>query len=237
MQAADIGPSETVVEIGPGLGVLTERLVEKARRVIAVEIDSEMCAYLRSKLTFTENVDVIEADALQFEPPLAGRQYGVIGNLPYNIGTAVLRHLLESERPPRWLVVMLQKEVAAAVVAPPGEMSIVSIGVQVFAAGRWLFEVAPDAFYPRPRVRSGVIRLDVRPEALVPVEDQGRFFEVVRAGFSAPRKKVRNSLAQGLDLPPLVVSRALERARIEPTLRPGGLTIDDWLRLTRALEV
>ncbi len=226
-----------MIEVGAGLGVLTERLKDAAGRVVAVEVDPELCDYLRTKFAAAENVRVVEQDILNVDPAaLASGAYGVVGNLPYNIGAAVLRHFLEADRPPRWLVVMLQKEVAEAVAAGAGAMSVVGVAVQVYAEARVLFSVAPDAFYPPPRVRSAVIRLDVRSEPQVPGALRERFFSIVRGGFSAPRKHVRNSLAQGLGLRPAEAERALLEAGIDPSLRPERLAIQDWLRLTRALE-
>ncbi len=238
--AAALTKADTVVEVGPGLGALTERLIEAAGRVIAVEIDVDMCRYLRTKFEGALGLEIVHADALSVLPEellgAPGQAYGLVANLPYNVGTAIIRHFLESRLPPRWLIVTLQKEVADAMTAAPGDLSLAGIGVQVYAAARRLFTVAPGAFYPPPKVRSAVIRLDVRAEPLVPAEEQRRFFGVVRAGFSAPRKQLRNSLAQGLRAPPGEIRSTIEAAAIDPKARPADLSIDDWLRLSRRIE-
>ena len=239
--AADLSPQDTVVEIGPGLGVLTERLAGIAGRVIAVELDTELATRLRERAP--GNVTVVEADALTVEPEhlleAAGlapdTPYALVGNLPYNVGTAIVRRFLEAARQPTRLVVMLQKEVAEAMTKPAGELGLLGVSVQVYARARKLFNVPPRAFYPPPRVTSAVIRLDVHHEALVAPEERERFFRVVRAGFSAPRKQLRNTLAQGLGLPPAAVAAAIEAEDLQPGLRPQQLRVEDWLRLSRRL--
>ena len=186
---------------------------------------------------------LITADALALTPRdllvdaglPATEPYVVAGNLPYNIGAAVLRHFLESEQPPVRLVVMLQREVAAAIAAPPGEMGLLAVSVQAYATAKRLFNVPARAFQPPPKVVSSVIRLDLRPAPLVPAAERRRFFAVVRAGFSAPRKQLRNSLAQGLRRPAAEVVSAIEAASLDPTRRPADLDIDGWLRLSRQL--
>jgi 16S rRNA (adenine1518-N6/adenine1519-N6)-dimethyltransferase len=239
VSASDLRAGDLVIEVGPGTGVLTEKLLATGARVFAPEIDPEMVRLLGDKFPDTETLKVTESNALAIDPAeLLGetRSYSVVGNLPYNSGLAIVRHFLEAEQPPSKLVVMLQKEVADNVVAAPGELSQAGIGVQVFAEAKRLFNVPPRAFYPPPKVTSTVIRLDVRAEPLVLAEEQPRFFEIVRAGFSAPRKQIRNSLAQGLKITSSEVEGALGKAGISPSLRPQDLSIDDWLRLTRAID-
>ncbi len=236
VEATRLTGGETVIEVGPGLGVLTERLAAAAGRLFAVEIDPELATRLRENLADRPSVSIVEADALTVEPEslVGDAKYGVVGNLPYNAGTAILRHFLESKAPPAWLVVMLQREVVESIVAAPGRMSLVGVSVQVYAEARMLFAVPSRAFYPPPKVRSAVLRLDVREQPLVPADERERFFEVVRAGFSTPRKQVRNSLVNGLRVPAAVVEAALSKAGIDPSLRPAALSIDDWVRLARA---
>ena len=164
------------------------------------------------------------------EPP-----YVVVGNLPYNAGTAIVRRFLEAGHQPQRLIVMLQREVAESMTAPPGEMGLLGVSVQVYANARRLFNVPPRAFYPPPKVTSTVLRLDVRPEPSVPRDDIGSFFRVARAGFSAPRKQLRNTLANGLAIPPEAATAAIESAGLDGSLRPALLSVADWLRLSRAV--
>jgi 16S rRNA (adenine1518-N6/adenine1519-N6)-dimethyltransferase len=157
------------------------------------------------------------------------------GNLPYNVGTASVRRFLEADRTPARLVVMLQKEVAESMAAPQGELGLLGVSVQVYAHARKLFNVPVRAFYPPPRVISAVVRLDVRETPLIALDERERFFRVVRAGFSAPRKQLRNTLAQGLSLLPATVAAAIEAEGLQPELRPQQLRIEDWLRLAARL--
>lgn len=242
--AAELSRDDVVVEVGPGLGVLTERLVESAGRLIAVELDSELGARLREKLADAANLTLVQADVLMLRPEgllsaaglPAETPYTVVANLPYNIGAAVLRNFLEAAHPPRSLVVMLQREVAEAVCATPGDLTLVGVSVQVYARARRLFNVPARAFYPPPRVTSSVIRLDVRDRPVVAAAERERFFRVVRAGFSAPRKQLRNSLAQGLQRKPAEAEAAIRPAGLDPTRRPQDLSVEDWLSLSRRVD-
>jgi 16S rRNA (adenine1518-N6/adenine1519-N6)-dimethyltransferase len=206
-----------------------------------VELDTELAGRLREQ--GLENVTVVEGDALEVEPETlleaAGlppdAPYVLAGNLPYNVGTAIVRRFLEAAHQPRRLVVMLQKEVAEGMTAPEGELGLLGVSVQVYARARKLFNVPPRAFYPPPRVTSAVIRLDPHETPLIASDERERFFRIVRAGFSAPRKQLRNTVAQGLGLPPAVVAEAIEAEGLDPSLRPQQLRIEDWLRLSKRL--
>jgi 16S rRNA (adenine1518-N6/adenine1519-N6)-dimethyltransferase len=239
VDAAGLTAADTVLEVGPGPGDLTEELLARVGRVTAVELDRDLAQSLRLRFEGRDTLNVIEGDALELDPGTVfgrDRDYVVVANLPYNVGTAIVRHLLESDRPPSRLVVMLQKEVAESMLARPGHMSLLGIGVQVYATGRKCFDVAPGAFYPPPKVRSTVIRLDVLPRPLVQEDEIDLYFRVARAGFSAPRKQLRNSLARGLGIPAASAARAVESAGLDPASRPQQLSIEDWLALTRALH-
>jgi 16S rRNA (adenine1518-N6/adenine1519-N6)-dimethyltransferase len=227
-----------VVEIGAGPGDLTAELASRAARVIAVEIDGSLCARLRERFAGAPNVTVVQQDALDLDPGqlTGGGAYTVVGNLPYNAGTAIVRHLLESPLPPERLVVMLQKEVALSMLAPEGDMGLLAVSVQVYATGRRLFDVPAGAFYPPPKVTSSVVRLDLRDHPIVAPDRRDAFFRTVRAGFSAPRKQVRNSLANGLNLEGADCEAALRRAGIDSSARPGTLKLEDWRRLAEEFD-
>ncbi len=242
--AADAGPKDTVVEVGPGLGVLTERLATTAGRVVAVELDAKLASRLREQYRGQDHVTVIERDVLAVSPgallaeagAVQSAAYSVVGNLPYNSGAAILRHFLEAEHGPKSIVAMLQREVADSIVSGPGKMSLLGVSVQVYAKARKLFNVPPRAFYPPPRVTSGVIRLDLLETPLITPSQREKFFNVVRAGFAAPRKQLRNTLAQGLGVPPPEAARLVEAARLEPTLRSQDVPLEGWLRLAMAQQ-
>ncbi len=239
--AADCGPEEVVIEVGPGTGNLTRRLLRRAGRLIAVELDEALAEALPARLGDPPNLTVVAGDVLRMPPAdllaLAGAAppYVVVGNLPYSIGTAVVRHFLRSQPPPRWLVVTLQREVAEGMAAPPGQMSFLSVEMQYFARVQVLFVIPPAAFRPPPKVYSAVVRLDVRSAPPVDVDDVDSFLRVAQAGFAAPRKQLRNSLAIGLSLAPAEAGEIIAAAGLEPERRPGTLDLAEWARLYRAV--
>ena len=251
VDAAELRPEDTVLEVGPGLGALTEPLAETGARVIAVEIDADMRALLQDGAGSRPNVEIVAADILETAPEdLLGAAaedearwtpsgvlpgYKVVANLPYYITSAVLRHLLTSRPRPERLVVMLQKEVADRIRAEPGAMSLLALSVQLYARPRRVSVVPAGAFHPPPKVDSAVLRLDCHEEPVVDVPSDELFFRVARAGFSQRRKQIKNPLSSGLDLPREQVLAALEEAGVPPTERAERLSLEDWAALTRAL--
>ena len=163
--AADLTSADTVLEIGPGPGMLTERLAARARHVVAAEIDRAMVALLHAELGALTNLTIVRADILESDPGAlaGGGPYKVVANLPYYITSPVLRHLLEAEVAPTLAVLMVQRDVAERICARPGDMSILAVSVQFYARPQILFTVPAEAFYPRPTVQSAVMRLDVLP--------------------------------------------------------------------------
>ena len=241
-RAADFTPDDTVVEIGAGTGLLTELLARRASRLIAVEVDPELAAALRERFRSRDNVSVLEADVLALAPEeiLArggGRlPYVVVGNLPYFIGSAIVRHFLAAGAQPRWLLVTLQAEVARNMAAGPGRMSFLSVETQYYTEPRVLLEIPPGAFRPPPKVMSALLRLDVLDGAAVHVDDREAFFRLVQAGFAAPRKHLRNALAIGLECRPAEAEAMLAEAGLDPTRRAQTLTLDEWAALYRAYQ-
>lgn len=237
--AAELEPSDTVLEIGPGLGILTEELVENAGRVIAVEVDSKLASALQETLSEFTQLTVINADILELDPAelINKKTYKVVANLPYYIAAPILRHFLEAPRKPSIIVVMVQKEVAQNIVAKPGDMSILGISVQLYGKPTIVDYVPAQSFYPQPKVDSAIVRIDVYTELAVNVKDIAGFFEIVKAGFSAPRKQIRNSLAQGLQLAPKEVAQLLKQAKISPQRRPETLSLEEWAKLQRVLGI
>lgn len=240
MAAAEIEPADTVLEVGPGLGTLTRALAARAGRVIAVELDAQLVAILHQRLSDYPNVTIVQGDILQLAPAeLVGPHapYLVVANLPYYITSPVLRHFLEATHPPERLVLMIQKEVAQRILATPGHLSLLAVSVQFYARPRLVGYVPAAAFYPRPKVDSAIVRLDVYRQPPVPVEDVPRFFRVVAAGFSQPRKQLKNALAHSLGLPVAKAMEALAAAGINPQQRAESLSLDDWARLAPRLQV
>jgi len=241
LDAAQLTREDTVIEVGPGLGVLTRELAEQAGTVIAVEKDPSLASLLKETLASYANTVIVNADMLEVDLPDLIRdyhlhkhgmstQYKVVANLPYYITSPVLRHFLEATLKPETMVVMVQKEVARQITARPGGMSLLSVAVQFYGEPKIIKYVPARAFYPAPDVDSAILRIAVYAEPALEVETQS-FFALVRAGFSAARKQIINSLAHGLDLPKDRVLSMLEKAGIEPTRRAETLSIEEWERL------
>ncbi len=243
--AAELALTDIVMEIGPGLGILTRELAEQAGWVIAIELDNKLAEILKQSLASYGNVTIINADVRQIEPAAllqeqkaklpsamdAPFNYKVVSNLPYYITSLVLRRFLEASVKPQIMVVMVQKEVAEAIVAEPGQMSVLSVSVQFYGEPRIVSSVPAKCFYPVPEVDSAILRVDLHPQPVVPVTDEKSFFELVRAGFSASRKQIANSLAHGLGLPKAEVLPLLEGAGITPQRRAETLSLDEWAQL------
>jgi len=243
--AAELTPADIILEIGPGLGVLTKELARRVGWVIAVELDSKLAVILKQTLASFDNVTIINENILHIDPatllreqkakfPPAISPYKVVANLPYYITSPVLRHFLEASVKPEIMIVMVQKEVAEAIVAEPGQRSVLSISVQFYGKPRIVSYVPAHSFYPAPEVDSAILRIDLYPQPVVAVTDEKGFFELVRAGFTASRKQIANSLAQGTGLPKTEVLALLERADIVPQRRAETLTLEEWAQLWRA---
>lgn len=244
LAAAEVQKTDLVVEVGSGLGVLTRELAKVGGHVIAVELDDNLAGILREELKPSGNVAVINRDILQLDPgallvdqviaslPEAVDRsgYKVVANLPYYITSAVLRHFLTAKKKPRLIVVMVQKEVARQITAPPGEMSVLAVSVQFYGRPQIVSYVPARSFYPAPEVDSAILKIDVYPSPVVPVEEKS-FFELVRAGFSSARKQLVNSLANRLKIPKSDVLELLGEAEIAPQRRAETLSLEEWGKL------
>lgn len=236
VRAAGVTAGDNVLEVGPGLGILTSELLRKAGRVVAIELDRSLAAHLDAAFGGLPNFELVQGNALAIEPGAlfpAGERFDVVANLPYSVGSAILRHLLEGERPPRRLTVMLQKEVAARLTAAPPEMSVLAVATQFFAAPRIAFAVAPSVFIPPPKVESAVVILEVREEPPLPRGEHALFFKIVNAGFRQKRKQVANSLADVLRLPKGEIVPWLDAAAIDPMRRAETLAVAEWVTLSK----
>ncbi len=256
LAAAELGAGDAVLEIGPGRGVLTEALAERAGCLVAVELDDRLIEPLRQRFAGQPHVHIVCGDILEQAPadlvasaclpsgeierleiaqspdlPVSSLQspisYKVVANLPYYITSAVLRHLLEAQSPPTLAVLMVQWEVAQRICAAPGDMSLLAVSVQFYAEPRIVQRVPAAAFSPRPKVDSAILQLRVRPQPAVEV-DVRHFFTIVRAGFSQKRKQIHNSLAAALSLDKATVQQWLADAAIQPVRRAETLSLDEW---------
>lgn len=238
VDAADVQRGETVIEVGPGLGILTAALAEAVGgmgRVIAVELDKRLADYLQRAYADTPQVAILQRDILRTTPGdlVGATPYVVVANLPYQITSASFRHFLESPHPPERMTLLVQREVAQRIVATPPDMSILAVAVQFFARPRIVLAVPPEAFVPRPEVHSVVLSLDVSAPPLPPERWRG-FFALVQAGFGAKRKQIHNSLVERLRLPREMVSALLDAAGIDVMRRAQTLSLDEWLAMEQA---
>jgi 16S rRNA (adenine1518-N6/adenine1519-N6)-dimethyltransferase len=231
--AAEIRPTDTVLEIGPGLGSLTRYLAASAHEVVAVELDQHLLPALKAVLAPYQNVRLIHGDILELSPDdlIQEQDYVVAANIPYYITSAVIRHLLESKEKPRRIVLTIQNEVAKRICEKPGDMSLMALSVQVYGKPRVVAHIPAGAFFPAPSVDSSVLVIDIYPSPLIPQEHLESFFRLIKAGFGQKRKTLRNSLSSGLGIRPTNAAELLLRAGIDPQRRAETLSIEEWERL------
>ena len=252
LSAAELNPADVVVEVGPGLGILTKELAKQAAKVIAVEIDAKLVSILRNKISSFGNVEIIHGDILTIPPeqllktarsvphnietglkvcPSTLQNYKVVANLPYYITSPALRHFLEASAKPSIMVVMVQKEVGEAIVAASHKMSLLSLRIQFYSKPTIRAYVPARSFSPPPTVDSVVLRLDVYHKPLIEVSDVASLFNMITYGFSSPRKQLRNSLAQALEMSPDQVALLLEETGVEAKRRAETLNLEEWKKL------
>jgi 16S rRNA (adenine1518-N6/adenine1519-N6)-dimethyltransferase len=239
--AADLGPGDAVLEIGAGLGDLTAVLAARARRVVALEVDRRMLVPLGARFAGQPHVEIVHADILKTDLlTLLGpdaRAYKAVANVPYYITSAILRTLLESPSPPTVIAVTVQWEVAERVTAAPDEMSLLTVSVQIYGLPEIVRKLKPGVFYPRPNVDSALLRITPHPAGPpLPAEDLPGFFRLAKAGFSQPRKQIKNPLAAGLRLDKDQAAALLDAADIDPTRRAETLSIAEWVALYRTFS-
>ncbi|MCJ7569527.1 MAG: 16S rRNA (adenine(1518)-N(6)/adenine(1519)-N(6))-dimethyltransferase RsmA [Anaerolineales bacterium] len=237
ISAADLTGHEEVIEVGAGLGTLTIELAQRADRVFAVEIDKRLILILQDILRDFENVSLIHTDFLQVDPgELVSRSgYSVVANIPYNITSALIRHLMESSTSPARVVLTMQREVAQRITGSPGDMSLLALSVQIFGSAKITAHIPAGCFYPIPKVDSAVLRIDVYEEPVVPRNMIPVIFSLARTGFGQKRKKLRNSLVPVIGSNPADVEKLLVRAGIQPKSRAQELSIQDWEKIARVV--
>jgi 16S rRNA (adenine1518-N6/adenine1519-N6)-dimethyltransferase len=219
--------------------MLTGLLAARARRVVALEIDGRFIGSLEQLFEGQPHVDIVQADILQIHlSKLLGDDsgdYKVVANLPYYITSAIIRLLLEGLTPPKLLVVTVQYEVAERLSADPGDMSLLAVGVQFYGRPEIVARFKPGVFYPRPNVDSALVRIEPHLGGPpLPPDERTRFFRMVRAGFSQPRKQLKNSLAAGLHVTSEPVVNWMKQAGLDPSRRAETLSITEWLALYQA---
>ncbi len=237
LEASDIQNNDTVLEVGPGLGVLTQELAKKARKVIAVEKDKKMAEILRKNLADFKNIEIIEDDILKLNPKrYTLNAYKVVANIPYYITSPLIRKFLEAKFPPKDLVLMVQKEVAQRICASPPKMSLLAVSVQFYAQAKIAFYVSKNCFWPAPKVDSAIIKI-VPHKIVGHRESYNLFFAVVKAGFSHPRKQLAGNLSHELKLTKEQTIEWLAKSKINQKQRAETLSVEDWTRLVDNLII
>lgn len=251
--SAELKASDRVLEVGPGLGFLTTRLAKASGQVVAVELDDKLADFLQTAISASEanNIKIINQDILKMQWPdfcFGGKEsginqeenllpYKIVANLPYNISSFFLRKFLSIAWRPELMVLLLQKEVAERIVALPGDMSLLSVSVQYYAEAEIIAIVPPEDFFPAPQVQSAIIKIRPKDTAtLLSPKDEDAFFRLLKFGFSAKRKMLKNNLAAGLACDAKVLAEALLALGFNPKTRAEDLSLNDWRRLFGALK-
>ncbi|TFG35923.1 MAG: ribosomal RNA small subunit methyltransferase A [Parcubacteria group bacterium] len=236
IEAADLKPNDIVLEIGPGLGVLTQELAKRAKKVIAIEKDFKMVEILKETLKGFNNVDIVQGDALKETHVRPILPYKVIGNLPFYLTAPIIRQFLEAENPPQEMTFIVQKEVGQRICAKPPKMSILAVSVQIYAQPKIISYISKKSFWPSPKVDSAIIKISNIGTGQSQGIDKDLFFKVVKAGFSQPRKQLINNLSKGLVMEKEKAGKWLLRNKIEPSRRAETLSVDEWLDLLHSFS-
>ena len=243
VDASGVDKRYGVIEIGPGIGVLTRELAKRAAKVVSIEVDERLPPLLAETMAGVDNFKLVLQDVLKVDlkaliaEEFPGMPVAVCANLPYYITSPIVMKLLGDRLPIESLTVMVQKEAADRLAAVPGTRasSAISCAVNYYATSKLMFTAAPGSFYPAPKVTSAVVRMDIRPTPAVQVEDEAGYFALIRAAFGQRRKTDANAIASGLGLPKDAVTAAIEAAGFDARIRPEALTLEDFAKLQQAL--
>jgi len=250
IESAEIKKTDTVIEIGPGLGTLTQELAKTGAKIIAVEKDPLMLNILKETLTVHKNIKIIQADARQLsishpagDHPKGGdfqfsKKYKIVANLPYNVATFLIHQWLEAEKPPQLMILMVQKEVAQRICAKPPRMNLLAVSVQFYADAKIIDYVPAEAFWPRPKVDSAIIKITPKENAVFPaIANKTAYFKVVKAGFSQPRKQLAGNLAKKLNIPKEKIPLMFQKLDIPDRARAENLSVEQWTSLAISLHL
>lgn len=226
IKAAELTLQDFVVEVGPGLGILTEQLARNAAKVTTIEFDATIIPVLRKNLLLEDikNVEIRNEDALKTELPT--EPYKLVANIPYYITSPLLNHFLQSENRPTLIVLLIQKEVAEKICAPDGDQSILSLQVQAFGKPSIICTVGKSSFFPQPKVDSAVIKIQTYPNPVI--SNTEIFFKLIKGAFHQKRKMLSNSIPNALGLTPQQAEQLFTNSKIAPTERPQNLSLNQW---------
>jgi|TARA_Y100000031_G_scaffold92762_1_gene101879 16S rRNA (adenine1518-N6/adenine1519-N6)-dimethyltransferase len=232
VKTADISKTDTVIEIGAGLGNLTQVLAQKAKQVIAIEKDKRLIRILNNNLKNYKNVKIVQGDILNTKYEIRNTKYKLVANLPYYITSPLIRKFLELKNPPQDMTLLVQKEVAQRICAQPPKMNLLTVAVQFYSRPKIANHVSKEHFWPKPKVDSAILRIKNIEKPKVDVE---KFFKLVKAGFSSPRKQLINNLSRGLDIDKKQIKRALIKCELDSQTRAQNLRVNDWLTLVSSI--
>jgi|SRR3989344_716771 len=236
IESANLNDNDVVLEVGPGLGVLTKELAFRVKKVVAVEKDRVMVEILKETLSNYKNIEIIQDDILKFDFTkygLKNKEYKVVANIPYYLTSPLIRKLLENENAPSDITLLVQKEVAQRICSDPPDMSLLSVSVQIYARPQIVSYVSKEYFVPKPKVDSAILK--ITPENYIKKYgqiDMNLFFKIVKAGFSQKRKQIRNNLSSLIN-DKNQLDMWLSKNKINPKQRAETLSINDWVNLTK----
>jgi 16S rRNA (adenine1518-N6/adenine1519-N6)-dimethyltransferase len=238
IQAANLQKDETILEVGAGLGSLTQLLAQSVKEVMAIEFDKRLIPALRAVLQNSQNVRIIEADVLKLDiEELVNRSaYSVVANIPYYLTSALIRKLLEVPNRAERIVLTIQREVAERILAPPGKYGLLTLSVRMYGDPHIAGIIPASAFYPKPKVESAILSIQLQTSPRVHDELIPIVFKLAKAGFGQKRKQLRNSLSSGLGMNTEVVEQTLLSVGIDPKRRPQELSLEEWTALAEKIH-
>ncbi len=228
IKAADLSKDDIVLEVGPGLGILTKELAQKARKVITIEKDKEIVEVLKKELEDYKNVEIICGDILEINLEFL-KNYKVVANIPYYLTSHLIRILLELENQPKEITILIQKEVAERICASPPKMTLLAISVQFYTRPEIISYISKEDFWPEPKIDSAIMKItDIKKPEDINIK---KFFKLVKAGFSSPRKQLVNNLSNKLNINKEEIKTALTECNLDIQVRAERLQITDWVKL------
>lgn len=239
LETADLKKDDTVLEIGSGLGTLTREIAKKVKMVVAVEIDQMLTRVLKDQLQDYQNIEIIQGDIRKLSlKDLKLSDYQIVTNLPFNITGLVLKRFLSEKPKPRLITLILQKQVAERITAQPSQMSILAVAVQFYAQAKIISSVSRNNFWPKPKVDSVIMKIIPfnGPTSLGNRISEERFFQIVKAGFSSPRKYLLNNLAKGAIIDKVKGNKIFKKLGFNLQARAQELSVEDWIKLARKLK-
>jgi 16S rRNA (adenine1518-N6/adenine1519-N6)-dimethyltransferase len=233
LDAAELSSQDEIIEIGAGLGILTQELAIHVKKIHALEFDTRIFPLLQKNLSEHKNIKLHNIDVRKFIP--SSHKYKLIANIPYYLTSPILRKFfVETKFRPNLTVLLIQKEVAEKICAK--KFSVLSLEVRVFGEPEIIAQVSAENFLPQPKVQSAILKIKLHQKPAIPETDIANFFQIIHAGFRAPRKKIISSLAAGLTQPKKNIQKILTTAKIDPNLRPADLTISNWQKILKIIE-